>query len=230
MSMTRLQPLPSRKKNPATALDMRTLLPEGSRDSRVRRFAKGELIFREDEPADAMFYIQQGRVKISTVSAQGKEAILALAENGDFIGERALAPGHVSQVTTATAITDCVLLRIEVEKIWRLLRKEQDFLHLFVSFMLYRNSQLQESLVDQLFNQSEKRLAKVLLSLAGLKNKESAGAAVPRVTHQTLAEMVGTTRPRVSFFISRFRKLGLIEYKKKELYVNNTLLDFVSRG
>jgi len=228
--MTRLQPLPSRKRNPATALDVRALLPEVGRDRRVRRFAKGRLIFREGEPADAMFYIQQGRVKISAVSAKGKEAILALAGNGDFIGERALAPSYILRATTATAITDCVLLRIEVEKIWRLLRKEPDFLHLFVSFLLYRNSQLQESLADQLFNQSEKRLAKVLLSLAGVKNKETSGAAVPRVTHQTLAQMVGTTRPRVSLFMSRFRKLGLIEYKKRELYVNNALLDFVSRG
>ncbi len=228
--MTRLQPWPSRKKNPATALDVTALLPEGGRDKRVRRFAKGRLIFREGEPADAMFYIQQGRVKISTVSAQGKEAILALAGNGDFIGERALAPSYISRATTATAITDCVLLRLEVAKTWRLLRKEQDFLHLFVSFLLYRNSQLEESLTDQLFNQSEQRLAKILLSLAGVKNKETPGAAVPRVTHQTLAEMVGTTRPRVSFFMSRFKKLGLIEYKNKELYVNNALLDFVSRG
>jgi len=164
------------------------------------------------------------------VSDQGKEAILALAGNGDFIGEGALAPSHISRASTATAITDCVLLRIEVKKIWRLLRKEQDFLHLFVTFLLYRNSQLQESLADQLFNQGEKRLAKVLLSLAGLKNKETPGAIVPRVTHQTLAEMVGTTRPRISFFMSRFKRLGLIAYKKKELYVHNTLLDFVRGG
>jgi len=131
------------------------------------------------------------------VSAQGREAILALAGNGDFIGERALAPSYISRGTTATAITDCVLLRIEVQKIWRLLRKEPDFLRLFVTSLLHWNSQLQESLADQLFNQSEKRLAKVLLSLAGLKNKQTPGAPVPRVTHQTLAEMVGTTRPRI---------------------------------
>jgi CRP-like cAMP-binding protein len=228
--MTRLQPLPSRKKNPATTLDVRALLPEGRRDGRVRRFAKGRLIFREGEPADAMFYIQRGRVKISTVSAKGKEAILALAGNGDFIGERALAPSYILRATTATAITDCVLQRIEVEKFWHLLRKEQDFLRLFVSFLIYRNSQLQESLTDQLFNQSEKRLANVLLSLAGVKNKETSGGPVPRVTHQTLAEMVGTTRPRISLFMSRFKKLGLIAYKKRELCVNNALLDFVSRG
>ena len=164
------------------------------------------------------------------VSDQGKEAILELAVSGDFIGERALARSYVSREITATAITDCVLLRMEVKEIWRRLRKEESFLHWFVSFLLYRNRQLQESLADQLFNQSEKRLAKILLSLAGLRNKETPGAVAPKLTHQTLAEIVGTTRPRISFFMNRFKKLGLIEYKRKELYVNNTLLDFVLHG
>ena len=177
-----------------------------------------------------MFYIQQGRVKISTVSDQGKDAILALAGGGDFIGERALAHGNIPRGTTATAITDCVLLRIEVNEIWRLVRQKQDFSHLFISFLLDRNSQLQESLADQMCNDSERRLAKILLSLAGLKNKETPGAIVPRVTHQTLAEMVGTTRPRISFFMNRFRKLQLIEYKDRELYVRSSLLDLLNSG
>ncbi|MGA2904012.1 MAG: Crp/Fnr family transcriptional regulator [Candidatus Korobacteraceae bacterium] len=209
---------------------MKALLSEAGAGKRVRRFAKGRVIFREGEPGDAVFYIQHGRVKLSMVSNEGKEAILELAGSGDFIGERALTRSYVSRGITATAITDCVLLRMEVKETWRRLRKEESFLHLFVSFLLYRNSQLQESLADQLFNQSEKRLAKILLSLAGLKSKETPGAVAPKLTHQTLAEMVGTTRPRISFFMNRFKKLRLIEYKRKELYVNNALLDFVVGG
>jgi CRP/FNR family transcriptional regulator, cyclic AMP receptor protein len=209
---------------------VKALLSEAGAGKRVRRFAKGRVIFREGEPGDAVFYIQHGRVKLSMVSNEGKEAILELAGSGDFIGERALTRSYVSRGITATAITDCVLLRMEVKETWRRLRKEESFLHLFVSFLLYRNSQLQESLADQLFNQSEKRLAKILLSLAGLKSKETPGAVAPKLTHQTLAEMVGTTRPRISFFMNRFKKLRLIEYKRKELYVNNALLDFVVGG
>ena len=225
-----LRVAPFRKKNPSPALDVRALLSVAGRDRPVRRVAKGRSIFREGEPADAMFYIQQGRVKISTVSDQGKEAILALAGSGDFIGETALAHSYISHGITATAITDCVLLRIEAGEIWRLVREKQDFSHLFISFLLYRNSQLQESLADQLFNRSEKRLAKILLSLAGLKNKETPEAVAPRVTHQTLAEMVGTTRPRISFFMNRFKKLQHIEYKDRDLYVRRSLLDLVDSG
>jgi CRP/FNR family transcriptional regulator, cyclic AMP receptor protein len=227
--MTRLQPISSRSENSLPALNLRALLSEAGQEQALRHFAKGGLIFREGEPADAVFYVEQGRVKISTVSEQGKEAILVFATSGDFIGERALIRSDASHVTTATAITDCRLLRVRAEDIWRLLREKQDFSHLLVSFLLSRNNQLQESLADQLCDHSEKRLAKILLSLAGMEQGETLKAVLPRVTHQTLAEMVGTTRPRISFFMNRFKKQRFIEYKNRELLVNQALLTFVLR-
>ena len=206
------------------------MLSQAGRSRAVRRLTKGQSIFRAGEPAHALFFIQQGKVKISVVSEQGKEAILILPGDGDFIGEDALIPNHTSYVTTATAITDCVLVPIEADELRRLLREHQRFSQVFVSFLVSRNRQLKESLADQLFDHSERRLAKILLSLAGLESEELNDAAVPRITHQTLAEMVGTTRPRISFFISRFRRLKLIAFRGRELYVTRALRDYVLRG
>jgi CRP/FNR family cyclic AMP-dependent transcriptional regulator len=228
--MTRPLSKSSRPKTPIPILDVKAALSEVGIERPLRRFGQGRSIFREGEPADALFYLQQGRVKVTTVSNQGREAILALCGSGDFVGQRALTHESASHNTTATAITDCEVLRIQTEDIWRLLHESQDFAYTFISFLLDNNSQLQESLTDQLFDRSERRLAKVLLSLAGLESRETLKAVVPRVTQQTLAEMVGTTRPRISFFMSRFKKLGFIEYKSRELYVTSSLLDFVFRG
>ena len=203
------------------------MLSQAGRSRAVRRFTKGQAIFQAGETAHSVFFIQQGRIKISAISDQGKEAILILSENGDFIGEDALLSDKSIYLTTATAITVCVLLPIEANELRRLLREEQRFSQAFMSFLLSRNRQLKESLADQLFDYSERRLAKILLSLAEVENDGSGKAALPRITHQTLAEMVGTTRPRISFFISRFRKLKLVEFKNRELYVTRSLRDYV---
>jgi CRP/FNR family transcriptional regulator, cyclic AMP receptor protein len=195
-----------------------------------RHFAKGRLIFRAGEPADKLFFVQQGRVKISAVSEQGKEAILVLPGPGDFVGEETIIQNHTSYITTATAITDCALIPVEVEELRRLLGGQPRFSELFLSFLLLRNKQLQESLADQLFDHSEKRLAKILLSLSGIEPGEIPKPVIPDITHQTLAEMVGTTRPRISFFLNRFKKLKLIEYKNRQLYIHSALRNYVLRG
>ncbi len=195
-----------------------------------RHFAKGRLIFRTGEPADVLFFIQQGRVKISAVSEQGKEAILVLPGPGDFVGEETIIQNHTSYITAATAITDCALIPIEVAELRRLLRDQPRFSELFLSFLLLRNKQLQESLADQLFDHSEKRLGKILLSLSGIEPGEIPKPIIPDITHQTLAEMVGTTRPRISFFLNRFKKLKLIEYKNRQLYIHSALRNYVLRG
>jgi CRP/FNR family cyclic AMP-dependent transcriptional regulator len=195
-----------------------------------RHFAKGRRIFRTGEPADVLFFIQTGRIKISAVSEQGKEAILVLPGPGDFVGEETIIQNHTSYITTATAITDCALIPVEVAELRRLLRDQPRFSELFLSFLLLRNKQLQESLADQLFDHSEKRLAKILLSLSGVESGDIPKPVVPNITHQTLAEMVGTTRPRISFFLNRFKKLKLIEYKNRQLYIHSALRNYVLRG
>lgn len=225
---TTLHLIAKRKLHPALA--MRTILSQSGRHRPVRQFVKGRVIFQADEPADALFFIQQGRVKISAVSEQGKEAILLLAGSGEFIGEEALLQNCSSYATTATAITDCTLTPVDVAELRRLLRDDERFSQLFLSFLLSRSKQLQESLADQLFNHSEKRLVKVLLSLSGIENDETPKAIVPQVTHQTLAEMVGTTRPRISFFLNRFKTLKLIEYKNRQLYIHSSLRNYILRG
>ena len=221
--MTRTQTA-SRREAPVPISDVQAMLSHAGHSRAVRRFTKGQPIFLAGEPADTLFFIRQGRIKISALSEHGKEAILLLSGDGDFIGEEALIPDRTSYVTTATAINDCVLLPILADDFRRLLREHQRFSQAFLSFLLSRNRQLMESLADQLFEHSERRLAKILLSLAGPNE-----ALVPRTTHQTLAEMVGTTRPRISFFISRFKKLRLIEFKNRELYVTRSLRDYVLR-
>jgi CRP-like cAMP-binding protein len=209
---------------------MRTILFQSDSRRPVRLFVKGRVIFRADESAGTLFFIQQGRVKISAVSEQGKEAILLLAGTDEFIGEEALIQNCSCYATTATAITDCTLTPVDIAGLQRLLRENERFSKLFLSFLLSRNKQLQESLADQLFDHSEKRLAKILLSLSGIEGDETTRAIVPQITHQTLAEMVGTTRPRISFFLNRFKELKLIEFNHKELYVHSSLRNYILRG
>ena len=209
---------------------MRTILFQPGSRRPVRQFVKGRVVFRADESADALFFIQQGKIKISAVSDQGKEAILLLAGSGEFIGEEALIQNSTSYSTTATTITECTLTPVTVAELRSLLREHQHFSQLFLSFLLARNHQLQESLADQLFDHSEKRLAKILLSLSGIESDETSKAIIPKITHQTLAEMVGTTRPRISFFLNRFKVLKLIEYKNRQLFINSSLRNYVLRG
>jgi CRP/FNR family transcriptional regulator, cyclic AMP receptor protein len=180
-------------------------------------------IFAQGDAADAVFYIQHGQVKLSVVSARGKEAVIALLEAQTFFGEGCLA-GQPLRMATATALTDCSLLRIEKPAMLRVLHTEPAFSALFVSYLLSRNIRIEEDLIDQLFNSSEKRLARVLLLLAHFGKEGKEELVIPRVSQETLAEMIGTTRSRVSFFLNKFRKLGFIDYNGG-LRVHSSLLN-----
>jgi CRP-like cAMP-binding protein len=182
-------------------------------------------IFGQGEPADAVFYIQEGQVKLTVVSVQGKEAVIALLEAEAFFGEGCLA-GQLMRIATATALTDCTLMRIEKPAMLRVLYDEPAFSALFMTYLLSRNSRIEADLIDQLFNSSEKRLARVLLLLAHFGKEGTADAVIPKMSQETLAEMIGTTRSRVSFFLNKFRKLGFIDYNG-ELHVHSSLLNVI---
>lgn len=182
-------------------------------------------IFMQGEPADAVFYIQEGQVKLTVVSAQGKEAVIALLEAQAFFGEGCLA-GQPLRMATATALTDCSLMRVEKEAMLRVLHDEPAFSALFMAYLLSRNSRIEADLIDQLFNSSEKRLARVLLLLSHFGKEGTAEPVIPKMSQETLAEMIGTTRSRVSFFLNKFRKLGFIDYNG-ELRVHSSLLNVI---
>jgi CRP/FNR family transcriptional regulator, cyclic AMP receptor protein len=187
---------------------------------------KKQTIFTQGEPADAIFYIQQGKVRLSVVSQIGKEATLGILNEGEFFGEGGLA-GQASRMGSATAMTDCELLRIDKKAMIDALHREQTFSELFVSYLLARNIRYEEDLVDQLFNSSEKRLARILLLLAHFGKEGEPQTVIPKISQETLAEMVGTTRSRVSFFMNRFRKLGFVDYGESDLQVHSSLLNVV---
>jgi CRP/FNR family transcriptional regulator, cyclic AMP receptor protein len=187
---------------------------------------KGATVFSQGDMADSVFYIQHGKIKLGVVSKQGKEAIVAVLSAGEFAGEDCIASAHPVRLVTATALTDCKLLRIDKREMVRELNRDAAFSDVFVSFLLARNARIQEDLIDQLFNSSEKRLARVLLLLAQFGKEGKAETVVPKLSQESLAEMVGTTRSRVSFFMNRFRKLGFIEYNG-EIRVHSSLLNVV---
>src|SRR5579863_9301567 len=188
-------------------------------------YRKKQIIFTQGAPADDVFYIQRGRVKLSVVSKQGKEAVVAILGTGDFFGEGCLA-GQPLRMATATAMTDCSVMRLEKAAVVVLLHEEPAFAELFVAHLLSRNIRIEEDLVDQLFNSSEKRLARVLLLLANFGKQGTPQTVIPKMSQETLAEIIGTTRSRVSFFMNRFRKLGFIEYNG-ELKIHSSLLNIV---
>ena len=190
---------------------------------------KKESIFTQGDEADAVFYIQKGKVRLSVVSKAGKEATIAIVSQGSFFGEGALA-GQVLRMGSAAALTDCEVLRVDKKAMMDALHREHAFSDLFVAYLLARNIRYEEDLVDQLFNSSEKRLARVLLLLAHFGKEGTPEIVVPKISQETLAEMVGTTRSRVSFFMNRFRKLGFIHYAGGEeggLQVHSSLLNVV---
>jgi len=188
-------------------------------------FAKKERIFTQGNAADAVFYIQKGKVRLTVVSKTGREATIAILSEGDFFGEGSLA-GQSLRMGSAAAMTDCQLLRIEKKAMIDALHREHAFSDMFVAYLLARNIRYEEDLVDQLFNSSEKRLARVLLMLAHFGKEGVPEAVIPKISQETLAEMVGTTRSRVSFFMNRFRKLGFIHYNGG-LQVHSSLLNIV---
>ncbi len=193
----------------------------------TKEYRKNQIVFSQGSPADAVFYVLKGRVKLTVLSARGKEAVVAILENGSFFGEGSLA-GQPLRIGTATTMTECSILRVEREAMRRMLHREASFSELFMSYLLSRNARIEEDLVDQLFNSSEKRLARILLLLTRFGKDGQRELVVPRISQETLAEMVGTTRSRVSFFMNKFRKLGFVEYNGR-LQVHSSLLGIVLR-
>jgi len=187
---------------------------------------KGQRIFSQGDAATAVFYVQTGKIKLSVISKRGKEATIALLGAGNFLGEECIAAMQLQRVATATALTTTTLLRIERAEMVRVLHQEQLFSEVFVSYLLARNARVQEDLVDQLFNSSEKRLARALLLLAQFGKEGKPETVIPKISQETLADMIGTTRSRVSFFMNRFRKLGFIEYNGK-LSIHSSLLNVI---
>ena len=193
---------------------------------KVVSFPKKQGIFAQGDVADEVFYIQEGKVRLTVVSKVGKEATLGILSPGDFFGEGVLAGQHL-RMGSASAMTDCELLRIEKKAMMLALHREHTFSDLFVAYLLARNIRYEEDLVDQLFNSSEKRLARLLLLLAHFGKEGAQETIIPKISQETLAEMIGTTRSRVSFFMNRFRELGFLDYGEGGLQVHSSLLNVV---
>jgi CRP/FNR family cyclic AMP-dependent transcriptional regulator len=203
----------------------KTFLTKVGGGKTIFKARKNQSIFSQGDPADAVFYIQDGKVKLTVVSQQGKEAVVAILEPASFFGEACLA-GETVRMATATSHEEATILRIEKQAMIDVLHKEPAFSALFMGYLLSRNIRIQEDLVDQLFNSSEKRLARILLLLAHFGKDKQPETAIAKISQETLAEMVGTTRSRVSFFLNKFRKLGFIEYNGG-LRVHGSLLNVV---
>ena len=205
--------------------DLKNFLEKVGSGKSVLQTGKHQLIFSQGDAADAVFYIQAGQVKLTVLSEQGKEAVIAMLEPGSFFGEGCLA-GQLTYMETANTVGNSVLVRIDKQTMIRVLHDEPRFSELFLTYLLSRNIRIQEDLVDQLFNSSEKRLARVLLLMAHFGKEGKAEAIIPKVSQEILAEMVGTTRSRVSFFMNKFRKLGFLDYNGG-IHVHSSLLNIV---
>jgi len=208
-----------------TAFDAESFLKSAGATRRVATYSKGKVVFSQGQPSDAVMYIQKGGIKISVLSRTGKEAVVAMLGPGDFFGEGALT-GQPIRIGTATATAPTAVLVIEKGAMLELLRDEPTFSERFISYMLERNLRVEADLVDHLFNSSEKRLARTLLLLARYGHQEGPDRRIPKISQETLAEMVGTTRSRVNFFMNKFRDLGFIQYNG-DLRVNTSLLSVV---
>src|ERR1019366_10613442 len=207
--------------------DPHTFLATIGEGREIVLFPKKQGIFAQGDTADAVFYIQTGKVKLTVVSTIGKEATIGIFGEGEFFGEGPLA-GQALRMDSATAMTDCTVLRIDKKAMMEALHREHEFSDMFVAYLLARNIRYEEDLVDQLFNSSEKRLARILLLLAHLGKDGKHETVIPKISQETLAEMIGTTRSRVSFFMNRFRKLGFVEYDGGSgLQVHSSLLNIV---
>jgi CRP/FNR family cyclic AMP-dependent transcriptional regulator len=193
---------------------------------RIVQLAPKKTFFSQGDPADAVFYLQKGRVKVTVVSSTGKEATITLLADGDFVGEEALATVEGTRLATATALTACTALKIGRDEMIRAMHVEPGFSDLVLKFLLVRSMRIQADLVDQLFNSSEKRLARILLLMAEFGRPGEPEPYIPKISQETLAEMIGTTRSRVSFFMNRFRKLGFIEYNGR-IKVHKSLLNVI---
>jgi CRP-like cAMP-binding protein len=205
--------------------DPATFLAKAGQGKTITHFKTGRAIFTQADAADALFYVQEGKVKLTVASDKGKEAVVALLGEGHFFGEGCLA-GQKVRMSTATAISECTIVRLEKAAAIRVLHDEPSFSELFLKYILSRNIRIEEDLVDQLFNSSEKRLARVLLLLANFGKEGTPEKVIPKMSQKTLAEIVGTTRSRINFFMNKFRKLGFIDYNG-ELEVHSSLLNVV---
>jgi CRP/FNR family transcriptional regulator, cyclic AMP receptor protein len=206
--------------------DTTAFLAHAGLGRRVIQLAPKDAFFSQGDPADSIFYLQQGHAKVTVVSANGKEATITLVAAGDFVGEEALAAMPGLRLATATAVTACTALRISRGEMIHVMHEEHNFSDLFLKFLLERSMRVQADLVDQLFNSSEKRLARILLLMAEFGKPGEPEQYIPKISQETLAEMIGTTRSRVSFFMNRFRKLGFIEYNGR-IKVHKSLLNAV---
>jgi CRP/FNR family cyclic AMP-dependent transcriptional regulator len=211
---------------PKAEFDIADFLSKAGVGRRLVQLKTKGVFFSQGNAAKSVFYLQKGRVKLTVVSKNGKEATIALLTAGDFVGEESLASVGGLHMATATAITACIALEIERNEVIRVMHEEPTFSDVFVKYLLSHSMRIQADLVDQLFNSSEKRLARVLLLLAEFDKPGDPEQFLPNITQETLAEMIGTTRSRVSFFMNRFRKLGFIEYNGR-IRVHKSLLNVV---
>jgi len=213
------------KRERKSVFDPKAFLAKANGGRTISKYQKDQIVFSQGEPADSVFYIQEGKIKITVVSEQGKEAVVAILGTGDFFGEGCLA-GQPVRMGTSTAITATTLLVIEKAEMIRVLHAERAFSDRFITYMLERNVRIEEDLIDQLFNSSEKRLARTLLLLARYGKQDEPQKVVATISQETLAEIVGTTRSRVNFFMNKFKKLGFISYNGG-LHVDSSLLSVV---
>jgi CRP/FNR family transcriptional regulator, cyclic AMP receptor protein len=207
-------------------LDPKKFLAHVGADRKVVAFPKKQTIYAQGDPSDSVFYIQEGQVRFTVVSKAGREATLGILSEREFFGEGGLA-GQPLRMASATAMTDCEVLQIDKTEMMLALHREHAFSDLFVAYLLARNIRYEEDLVDQLFDSSEKRLARILLVLAHFGKEGVHETVIPKISPETLAEMIGTTRSGVSFFMSRFRKLGFLAYSRSKLKIHSSLLNVV---
>jgi CRP/FNR family cyclic AMP-dependent transcriptional regulator len=214
-----------RKEKPRPPFDPKAFLAKADGGRTITNYRERQIVFSQADPADSVFYIQEGKIKLTVVSTHGKEAVVAILGEGAFFGEGCLA-GQQLRMATAVAMSECTIVRLEKAATIRVLHDEPAFSELFLSYLLSRNIRIEEDLVDQLFNSSEKRLARVLLLLANFGKESKPEPVIAKISQEMLAEIIGTTRSRVSFFMNRFRKLGFIDYNGG-LHVHSSLLNIV---
>jgi CRP/FNR family transcriptional regulator, cyclic AMP receptor protein len=212
-------------KSAKSAFDAQVFLAKVGEGKSILQFKKGQNVFVQGDPADTVFYIQKGKIKLTVLSDHGKEAVVGMLGPGQFFGESCMN-GHKLRISTTTAMENCVITAITKTAMIAALHDEPQFSEMFMAYLLTRNSRIEEDLIDQLFNSSERRLARLLLLLANFGKEGSPQLISPSISQETLAEMIGTTRSRVSFFMNKFRKLGLIDYNG-HIEVHNSLLSAV---
>jgi CRP/FNR family transcriptional regulator, cyclic AMP receptor protein len=205
--------------------DPKAILARMSGKKSELKYHKDESLYSQGEPADCVFFVQTGKVKVAVVSPEGKEAVVGILQPGDFCGEECLA-GHKLRIATVTALTECALMRLEKAGVVRALHEDPAFSDLFISYLMARSIRMQEDLVDQLLNSTEKRLARLLLILANYGKEDRPEAIVPKISQETLAEMIGTSRTHVNFFMNKFRQLGFIDYNG-DITVRRSLLNML---